>query len=193
MIAISRKNSVGVCRTRRGVSLIELLIVISIGTVIIGLCVTTMHLLLRVERDQARSLRSAMVLSRVRQLFAADVHAGVTAEIGAGDGDNRQLQVATKGTDRVVYSADQNVLRREEFDGERLTHRDDFHFLPGAEFHFEQEQDPQIVRLNIEIAATVPEDISDRSRGKIGKGPPPRTVSIEALLDRDRRFSGGER
>jgi len=193
MIAILQKNSGGLRRKRRGVSLIELLIVISIGTVIIGLCVTTMHLLLRVERDQARSLRSAMVLSRVRQLFAEDVHGGVTAEIGAGDGDSRHLQVETNGAERVVYSADEHILRREEFDGERLKHRDDFHFPPGAAFHFEQEQGPQIVRLNIEIAAAVPDEFSDLTRGKTGKGPPPRTVSIEALLDRDRRFSGGER
>lgn len=193
MIAISRRIPGRVRRARRGVSLIELLIVISIGTVIIGLCVTAMHVLLRVERDQARSLRSAMVLSRVRQLFADDVHRGATAKIETGDGDKRQLEVAIEGAGRVVYSAGEHVLQREEFEGEQLKHRDEFHFPPGAAFYFEQEQEPSIVRLNIEIAAAVPDEFLDRTRGKPGKGPPPRTVSIEARLSRDRRFSGGER
>jgi prepilin-type N-terminal cleavage/methylation domain-containing protein len=193
MIAISRRKPGRVRRARRGVSLIELLIVISIGTVIIGLCVTTMHVLLRVERDQARSLRSAMVLSRVRQLFADDVHRGAKAKIETGDGDKRLLEVAVEGAGRVVYSAGEHVLQREELDGEQLKHRDEFHFPPGTAFHFEQEPEPSIVRLNIEIAAAVPDEFSDRTRGKPGKGPPPRTVSIEARLSRDRRFSRGER
>lgn len=174
---------------RRGVSLIELLIVISIGGVVVGLCATTMHLILRVERDQARAVRLTAVLSRIRQLFSNDVHGAVLAEIKPGDTDKSQLQLAEDGPGRVVYSADEHILRRERFAGERLEHRDEFHFPLGTRIHFEQEERPRIARLDLEIAAAVPDDFPDRDRGKSSAVRPPRSLAIEALLDRDRRHS----
>jgi prepilin-type N-terminal cleavage/methylation domain-containing protein len=173
-------------RSRRGVSLIELLIVISIGSVIVGTCVTTMHLLLRVERDQERALRQSVILSRVRKLFSDDVHSGTTAALGDVATDGARLTLEGLDGRRVIYSAEEHTLTREEISNDQPAHADQFHFSPGTVLSFTR--DESFVRLEISIPAGVPDGRSSHDAARSQGRPPMRLLTIEAFLDRDRRY-----
>jgi prepilin-type N-terminal cleavage/methylation domain-containing protein len=170
---------------RRGVSLIELLVVISIASVIIGLCVTTIHLLLRSERDQSRDVRTAAIVSRLAEVYREDVHATSQSEIVV-DAEHAQLILTDPPGREIVYTADEHLLRRVERLGGALVHRDVFCFPPESRIRFAREESPRIVRVTIDVAAPIP----DRMPVDQARRAPRRPLVIEAVADRDRRFAG---
>jgi prepilin-type N-terminal cleavage/methylation domain-containing protein len=66
---------------RRGVSLIELLVVITVLAVLLGLCAITIQLLLRVGSDAQARRSAAASLGRLAEQFRADVHACDDVEV----------------------------------------------------------------------------------------------------------------
>jgi prepilin-type N-terminal cleavage/methylation domain-containing protein len=177
-------------RDRAGVSLVELLVVISIAGVIIGVSMLLLHTLLRTERDQTRSVRSSLTLSRLSRMFREDVHSSESIEIINGTVETRdRLTMTSRRGNEISYSADEHVLERVEQAGGAEIHRDLFHLPPGSAYRFERDTAPDIVRVAIEIAAAIPDHFPEAARGK-DRRPPPRSLAIEALLGRDHRFSG---
>src|SRR5438309_121599 len=59
---------------RRGWTLIELLVVLSVAAVMMGLGVTTIHLLLGSEHEAMKSVRYSSSLTRLARVFREDVH-----------------------------------------------------------------------------------------------------------------------
>ncbi len=173
---------------RRGVSLVELLIVISVATVIVGICVTTIHVLLRSERDQSRAIQTAVTISRLSEVFREDVHAASQGELLAVEGQPPRLMLTGADGRKIVYSASEHVAERVETASGTPVHRDLFHFPSGSAVRLERDETPRLVRIAIDIAAALPHQMPE-ARNRLA---PPRTVSIEALLDRDHRFAGRE-
>jgi prepilin-type N-terminal cleavage/methylation domain-containing protein len=171
---------------RRGVSLVELLIVISVATVIVGICVTTIHVLLRSERDQSRAVRTAVTLSRLTEVFRDDVHATSNAEIVSHEAQPSRLTLSDADGRQIGYSADGHLLQRVETARGAEIHRDTFHFPSGSTMRFERDESPRLVRMIIDVAAALPHEMPEgRTRSA-----PPRTLLIEALPDRDHRYAG---
>ncbi|MSR57203.1 MAG: prepilin-type N-terminal cleavage/methylation domain-containing protein [Planctomycetaceae bacterium] len=174
---------------RRGVSLIELLIVMAIAGVIITLTMTTIHLLLRSERDQSRAVWMTVTVSRLAQVFREDVHATTLAAIAPEHEQLSRLALVAADGREIVYLASEHVLERVETQKGEESHRDQFHFPLGTRMRFERDESPQLVRVVLDVAAAAPEKMPDR-RPEQPALAPPRTLTIEALADRDRRFSG---
>lgn len=171
---------------RRGVSLVELLVVIFVATVIVGICVTTIHVLLRSERDQSRAVRTAVTLSRLTEVFREDVHATSIAEIVSNDAQPRRLTLSDADDRQIVYSSDEHLLQRIEKSHGAEIHRDTFHFPSGSTIRLENDDSPRLVRLIIDVAAALPHQMPEgRTRSA-----PPRTLLIEAIPDRDQRYAG---
>lgn len=171
---------------RRGVSLVELLIVISVATVIVGICATTIHLLLRSERDQSRALRTAATLSRLSEVFREDVHATSKAVIEAVDGKAAHLTLTDADGRQIVYLPEENRLQRIETARDVEVHRDTYHFPSGTSVRVETDESPRMVRVAIDVAAAIPHQMPE-GRNRLA---PSRTVLIEALSNRDHRFAG---
>ena len=170
---------------RRGVSLVELLIVISIATVVVGMCVTTIHLLLRTQRDESRGVRTTVTLSRLAETFRDDVHATSQSEIG-DDETGRRLLLEDEAGRRIVYRADEHQLRRIETLRGAEVHRDTFYFPLESKIDFAREEPLRLVRISIDVG-TERSDAPPPERVR----PPSRAVRIEAIADRDRRLAGG--
>lgn len=173
-------------RERRGVSLVELLIVISVSSVIIGVCVTTIHVLLRSERDQARAMRTAVTLSRLTEVLRQDVHATSNAAIVADEGKPAHLTLGDADGRQIVYTADEHLLQRAETTNGEETHRDTYHFPTGTTSRFERDEATGLVRLVIDVAPPHPDRMPQARTKTAG----PRTLWIEAVSNRDRRFAG---
>jgi hypothetical protein len=161
-----------------------MIVVISISSVIIGVCSTTLHLLLRSEREQAREVRTTVAISRLSQVFREDVHAATECNIIGEEGKPRMELAAADGR-RIVYSADEHLIHRAESRGGAEVHRDAFHFPPGTESRFERNGEPPVARLVLDLGAELP-DSTPRALVRTARR---RTVSIEAVPNRDQRFA----
>jgi prepilin-type N-terminal cleavage/methylation domain-containing protein len=171
--------------TRRAVTLVEIMVVLSVASVVMGVAITMLHLLLRSERDHARAIRTTITLSRLTETFRADSHASETPTRVVSDAGAEGLILAGASGREVAYSAKEHVIQRVESASGVEEHRDLFHFPPGSKIRFELEESPPIARVVIDVASPRPESNPEQS----SRGARRRTFSIEAVVGRDQRFA----
>jgi hypothetical protein len=181
LIPFSREAQPSAFAQRRaGTTLVELLAVITVAAVMLGLSVTTIHLLLKTEHEATRSVRYAASLARLAQRVRDDVHGARGADYPAIDAGEAELLVIDAGGGRLVrYELEGQRATRLEIAAEGPPHRDVFNFPPGSRLSFARPGTIGLVRLEIEMAT-----------GRPGQavGAPPRRLSIEAALSPLRSF-----
>jgi hypothetical protein len=143
-------------KSRRGISLAELLLTMSACTVVLTTSATLIHRALHTQsrtRSFGNSQRSAM---RLADSFRRDVHAARSATIGdaAQDGSPLILLEMTGGQS-VEYRQDGGRIERLHKAGGGVTAREAFGFPAGSQAKAEQPS-PQLVRLSIVPPAEVP-------------------------------------
>ena len=112
---------------RRGVSLIEMLVVISMMTIVIGLVGMTFHLLLRSERLVAQSFVTERTISRLAIQFRDDVHQSETGVLtGGSENDKPALTLGNTSGNQIRYVVIAEGLVRLLETHDRVTARDDF-------------------------------------------------------------------
>ena len=174
-------------RTRRGVSLAELLVVISSATVILTMSATLIH---RIMHTQSRAYaffcveRSAL---RLTTQFRRDVHSATDASID-GAGDEGVLTLQLTGDQTVEYRRAEGNVARVLSSGGDVVAREEFPFPAGTEWGLQEHQAPRRLILSLEGQ---PQDNLDPNE----KRPSPLFAvpvgfRAEACLGRDRYFSG---
>ncbi len=158
---------------RRGFSLIEMLVVITVGSVLLGVTVSVFHLLLRMEGTARQYVYQSAVTAQLVDQFRRDVHRAVDA---AAADDDWQLTFSAGHT--IVYRLGPGELVRiERIDGADH-HRETF-ILPPETTVFMKIPDgigPRLVRLRL-----VPQGLAGPVAG--------REICIEALLASDHRYA----
>lgn len=132
-------------RTRRGKSLIEMLIIISVFSIVLGLTATTLVALFKTDRQVRRDLDQLTSLARLASRLRTDAHAAASCRID-------QACVLGLPDGRIVrYAAEGGKLKREVLRGEAVEHRDAFVLPDTALVKFEQpaEFGSRLVRLTI--------------------------------------------
>jgi prepilin-type N-terminal cleavage/methylation domain-containing protein len=106
----------------RGVTLIEMMVVIGALAILLGLCAVTIQLLMRVSSDAQARRGAATTIGRLAERFRADVHACEAAELRAPAGlrlrlDPRATIDYEAGGGRItrVESVDGKPARRESY------------------------------------------------------------------------------
>lgn len=170
---------------RRGVSLVEMMVVIAVTTVITTLGATLIATLMRSEGDGARSLARSTNLARLARDFRRDVRASSDAQFVSAEPEQPPemvLQLAADAT--VVYRLqDDAVVRLERRDGENVAL--ETYPLPEGERRFDQADDDRLLALVYRRPAAI------RSAG--GSRIPHHDFHIEAALGRDLRFAPPDR
>lgn len=162
---------------RRGVSLIEVMVVISMGTIFLSLTVGTIHLLMRAQSTAGKALLQTQTLCRLSEQFRRDVHAATAAEVTpAAEDKPAVLKLTLPGERSVTYELDQHQVRCIRQQAE-TTHRDQFSFLAGTKITAQQEDG--LIRLTLD-----PSGVAETQQSATWKQP----VPVEALLSRDQRF-----
>ena len=126
MVTTIRRFPVG-DHTRRGVSLIEMVVVISMMTVVIGLVGMTFHLLLRSEKLVSQSFITERTISRLAIQFRDDVHqseAGVLT--GGSESDRPELALGNASRFQIRYVVTADGLVRQLVADDQVEARDDF-------------------------------------------------------------------
>ena len=159
---------------RRGFSLIEMLVVISVGSVLLGVTVSVFHLLFRMEHTARQYVHQSAVTAQLADRFRRDVHQAVDA--AAADDDAGQLTLSPGHT--IVYQPRPGELVRiERIDGADR-HRETFSLPPETAVSMEipDGDGPRLIRLRL-----VPQGLGGPVAG--------REICIEALLASDHRYA----
>jgi prepilin-type N-terminal cleavage/methylation domain-containing protein len=169
-------------KSRRGFTLVELIVAMSIFAVILPLSGWMIYVLLRAQTASAVSLVDAMALSRFARSFRSDVHGSQTAKIETNPLGAHERVVLELGPLRTVTYAAHNagVIVRTAKSGEKVERREEF-WLAGTQTRFEREAD----------AATLSAVHSPRTFTISGSPATTATIPIiriEAVIGRDRRL-----
>ncbi len=133
---------------RRGKTLIEMLVLISVLSAILSVVAMTLVALFKTDRQILRDLDQATALARLSGKFRSDAHAASSCQIG------QSCQLALPDGRVIHYLAAPREIAREIRRGEVVEHRDAF-LLPSAaavRFELPAESAGRLVRLSIAAA-----------------------------------------
>jgi len=133
---------------RRGKSLIEVLVMMSLFAAALAASTTTLAALFRIERLIRRDIEQAAVLDRLSQRLRADAHAAVSCS-AAG-----RCELTLADGREIRYAFASPVVTREVHGGGKLVHRDGFYLPLGATVRFETEPEASgtLIRLSVSPA-----------------------------------------
>jgi type II secretory pathway component PulJ len=160
-------------RTRpRGFTLIEMLVIMTGVSAVLGLCVVTIQLLMRVSSDAQERRGAAAALGRLAEQFRKDVHGWddaqlrMSAELRLGDG--RRVS--------VTYTARDGRVERLESTGAQVVRHDAYALGRGGSATFERRDDgPRRFLVLVVIR-----------KARAGRLDPPRPIEVLALVGKDR-------
>jgi type II secretory pathway component PulJ len=165
---------------RRGISLIEMIAVITVGAVLMGVAMSLLVMLLKVERTGRAHVEQSAAVYALADQFRRDVRAADRAAAGESKGA-AEIVGLYQGKTRVVRyeSAGGDIQRVEKADGKMV--RRESYALPSewsATVDVESKARPEVVRMTLG-----PKEASMRAT---------REVRIEAALGQDHRFERRE-
>jgi prepilin-type N-terminal cleavage/methylation domain-containing protein len=163
---------------RRGFTLIEMLVVISIGSTLAGIAVFMLYALLHSHNTGRDHLEYCRNLNRLEGQFRRDVHAA--QEMPAVDKEgNFELKPAAPDAVTIRYQCLADRIERSETRDDKIVRRESYVLWPDAEptIQIESEPDATYARINI----------SPKPQAAKQYYNPP--VRIEALFGRDSRLA----
>ncbi len=176
---------------RAGVSLIEIVIAMTVASVILSGGIGVIHMLLDIDRTSRHALELTTTLSRLSFAFRRDVHAAKQVQASANDDDDGpiRLRLQQPNGQSVTYEVHANRLVRTQRDDTERVHQDEFIFPSGFQIGLDARQTPVRVSVSIRHAG------HDTGAGPMRSESPrrsARSVRIEATLGRDYRFASTE-
>jgi hypothetical protein len=169
---------------RRGVSLIEMVVVISMMTIVFGLVGMTFHLLLRSEKIVSQSFMTDRTISRLAIHFRDDVHQSETGVITSeSESDQPELSLENASGIQIRYAVTTDGIVRQLITDDRVTARDDFR-LPDCHISLTEGSDPESLlrRLVIERPGSI---LVKKHQESV----PLRAMKIDAHLKRKARLA----
>lgn len=165
--------------SRRGVSLVEMVVVMTFSTSLVVAAAGLIHVLLEFQKQRQTTIEQARSLDRLAPQFREDVHAAVEFRRDVqGNLAVRQLRLADGG--RIEYSFAEGRVIREEREGDALRRRETYKLPEAAIAGIDYAPDgDRLLRLAIDgpSAADIPSGVA-----------PVRPVRIDAALGRDLRY-----
>jgi type II secretory pathway component PulJ len=135
---------------RRGKSLIELVVVMTVVATVLLLVGRVLVGLFRVEDRATQALLVGHTLDRLASRLRADVRGATTAEIDAADDGGTRVRLALPSGESIAYVVEDDGVSRTVGRGEATVARDTFR-LPGRAVRFEivERGDTRLLRLTV--------------------------------------------
>lgn len=171
---------------RRGYFLVEAVVMMLVGSVILGLTVGLLHTVFRTQSAARDHVRRCAVLSRLSDRFRRDVHAAThqgtgepVSEPAGGVADGKRWQFVLAADRTVTYSLEPGRLLRVERVGQEVKQRELFSLPPDTTATIETQGETKPAMVSLLIAPT-PEATGQ---------PAKRTMRIDAVLGKDHRLT----
>jgi hypothetical protein len=146
-----------ITQTRRGVSLTELLVLMSSYTMILSMCSVLLHRVMRVEIDSRSFVDAERTTERLGHQIRQDIHQATTAEVdGAKLNNDVFLQLHLPDDQTVEYSRVKGSVLRTASHSGKSGAREEFAFDPSCKLVVRQEESPKRVVLSITSPALEP-------------------------------------
>ncbi|MGI9427904.1 MAG: prepilin-type N-terminal cleavage/methylation domain-containing protein, partial [Bythopirellula sp.] len=161
-------------------TLVEMLVCISMGSVLMGLALTMVHRTMRIEfaaRSNSQVERTAIRLS---SQFRHDVHRAQTASRNSLQAGAVTVRLVLPGERSIVYQLEQNIALRQQQRTAGQTQRESFVF--PEDYHFQVEELTNPARLAL---------ILERDPQLIGVSPQ-RRLHVEAVVGQFLQLIGTE-
>jgi len=166
---------------RRGASLIEMVVVITLTATLMGLAAAILHMLLRLESTSREAIAERAAIAQLAGQFRRDVRAAESFSSGGQPEDTSSAvwELAAGPEQGIVYRAQPGTLVRSERQGDKELRRETFSLPDGASVSIEApgENAARIVSLRIVPKPGAVESIAWR---------------VDAALGKDRRFAPQE-
>ena len=132
-------------RSASGKSLVEVMVVVTIVSIILAACTTTLAALMHVERQFRRDAEQTTTLARLAARIRSDAHQATALQ--AGDA----CVLSMPGGEAIHYAADGRAIIREVHRGMTVEHRDAFRLPGDADIAFEavEQSGGKLLRLTI--------------------------------------------
>jgi hypothetical protein len=174
-------------RTRRAVSVLELVVIMSASTVVLTLTGVLLHRAMRIQMQSRAQMDAERTSLRLANQFRRDAHAARAAVALQGDengGAFLRLEFANGRT--VEYSRLAGTVRRLESGGSKPAWREEFLFPAINELRIDQASAPR--RLTMTVVAKPVEQPSKEGKPLAATWAIPLSIHAEAILGRDLRF-----
>ncbi|QDT88474.1 PulJ/GspJ family protein [Gimesia algae] len=171
-----------------GVSLVEVVVAMGIASVLMGISMTTIHTVLRAERETSKAAWLGSSFQRFSHLFRADIHAAVDARFPGAGGTEIILQKADNQS--VQYRIEQHQIFRVVTSQGEVAHRDVFYLPEGSHALFFEQQ--RLHRAGISIEEPDPlRRILSKNKGNSGQSgrPAVQELSIISTIGYDYRLA----
>jgi prepilin-type N-terminal cleavage/methylation domain-containing protein len=156
----------------RGFTLIEMLVVITGLSMLLGLCAVTIQVLMRVSSDaQARRSASA-ALGRLAEQFREDVHGCDEAQLQPSGG----VRLSRGARIAIIYTARDGWVERVESTGGQAGRHEAYALGKGSTAAFQRRDDGPRRFLALLLS----------QKARAGRPDPPHPLEILALIGKDR-------
>ncbi|MCH7686190.1 MAG: hypothetical protein IH899_05845 [Planctomycetes bacterium] len=171
---------------RSGKSLIELVVVISVMSIVMVIAVRTITQLMRADASGGKSLVAGTSLARLAHQFRRDVHDADDAELlTADENQSPRLQLSLPENTIAEYRPFAEKILRTIRRGEITISRETFH-LPRGENRFEISEDETPIISLVHLRNTVESSEKSSSRA------PEKEIRIEAIRGKNHRYTKRE-
>ena len=175
-----------VAAPHRGFTLIEMVVVISMMSILFLFFGTTMQMLFRSEKVVSQSLVTEHAISRLSNFFREDLHRSTKAtEVAGADGGMTQLQLNTSTGQQIRYQMEKGLVRRAIAENGKTVMQDDFR-LPDCRIQLLHQSHDKVDSYSLVI---------ERPRTAVQRNPqapsPLRKLEIEAVLNAQQWSTGG--
>lgn len=135
-------------KSRRGISLVELLVVMSLGAGLLTTSAVVLHRIMHSHGKTRNFLAASRSGLRLSEQFRSDVHHAT--KVTASDLDAPVVLRLQLGEARAIeYSHVDGTLRRTQLDGEKITSREEYSFPAGSQLAIREQPSPRLVSLSI--------------------------------------------
>lgn len=126
--------------TLPGISLVEVVVAMGIATVLMGISMTTMHTVLRAERETSKAAWLGSSFHRFSRLIRSDIHAATSLDFQNGSTKSSpELTIQKAGDEVVKYRIEGHRIFRVVSRKDQRVHQDTFHLPEGSHAHFFQQ------------------------------------------------------
>ncbi|MCH9654077.1 MAG: hypothetical protein K0U86_11590 [Planctomycetes bacterium] len=120
-----------------GISLVEVVVAMGIATILLGISMTTMHTVMRAERETSKAAWLGSSFHRFSRLIRSDIHAATSLEFLEGSTQSSpELTIKKTDAEIVKYRIEGHRIFRVVTRNEQQVHQDGFFLPEGSHAYF---------------------------------------------------------